>query len=427
MLDIRLIRTHPEMIRELCRRRGCAVDVERLIEVDRYCRQMTTDLGALQHERKQLDGAEAREQARALKQRIAALESALKELQSERDALMDLLPNLLAADTPEGASDADNVELTRWGTPPRFDFTPKSHEVLGAALGILDLERGAAVAGSGFYYWKGDGARLVWALFSLAMDMLITQGFTPMVTPIVARPRTLYGTGYLPFFDEEIYRVEHEDLCLIGTAEQTLVGYHMDEILPANALPMQYCAFTPCMRTEAGAYGKAARGAFRVHQFHKVEQIIFCRPEESEHWHEQCLRNETQLMEALEIPYRVVRVCLGDMGAPAYKKYDIEGWFAGFGGYRETHSNTNLLDYQTRRLNIRARVGEALIYPHTISATMITDRAILAMLENNQQADGSVTIPQVLRPYLGGLERMHRTPSAFPPGKGSQGCANQHL
>jgi len=224
--------------------------------------------------------------------------------------------------------------------------------------------------------------------------------------PAAARERTLFGTGYLPFFPEDIYRIEGQDLCLIGTSEQTLVGYHADEMLPAESLPLRYCAFSPCFRTEAGAYGKAARGAFRVHQFHKVEQIVFCRPEESEQWHEACLQHETALMDLLEIPYRVVRVCVGDLAAPGYKKYDVEGWFAGFGGYRETHSNTNLLDYQTRRLNIRARAEEGLIYPHTISATMITDRALLAIIENNQQADGSVIVPPVLRPALGGKERL---------------------
>jgi seryl-tRNA synthetase len=278
--------------------------------------------------------------------------------------------------------------------------------MIGTRLGILNLARGAHVAGSGFYYWTGDGARLAWALFSFALDRLVQRGFVPMFTPVVAKERTLYGTGYLPFFADEIYRLGDDELCLIGTAEQTLVGFHTDEILPAESLPRCYCAFSPCFRTEAGAYGKASRGAFRVHQFHKVEQVIFCRPEESEHWHEECLRHEVEIMQRLEIPHRVVRVCRGDLGAPGYKKYDIEGWFAGFGGYRETHSNTNLLDFQTRRLNIRMRAGGAQSYPHTISATMITDRALLAVLENNQQADGSVIIPQALQRYLGGQERI---------------------
>ncbi|MHB0938170.1 MAG: serine--tRNA ligase [Armatimonadota bacterium] len=406
MLDIKLIRTQPDTIRELCRKRQCPVDIDRLLQVDAKLRQVTTELSARQHERKGLRGPEARERAVELKRRVAELEEQSRALEAERDELLSWLPNLLAPDTPDGEGDADNVELFTRGEIPRFDFTPKPHDVLGKELDILDLERGARVAGSGFYYWKGDGARLAWAIFTLAQGLLIEHGFTPLFTPVAARERTLYGTGYLPFFPEDIYHIGGEDLCLIGTAEQTLVGYHADEILPAEALPLRYCAFSPCFRTEAGAYGKAARGAFRVHQFHKVEQIVFCRPEESKAWHEACLQHETALMDLLEIPYRVVRVCVGDLAAPGYNKYDVEGWFAGFGGYRETHSNTNLTDYQTRRLNIRARTEAGLVYPHTISATMITDRALLAILENNQQTDGTVVIPEVLRPALGGKERI---------------------
>ncbi len=204
MLDIRLIRMHPEMISDLCARRGCTVDVDRLIAVDREFRQLTGELGVLQHERKNLGKTPDRGHALELKERIAVMEEMLRRLQSERDAMMELLPNLLAADTPEGADDRDNVELARWGELPQFDFTPKSHEVVGAELDILDLERGTAVAGTGFYFWKGDGARLAWAVFSLALEVLIRQGFTSMFTPIVAKPRTLFGTGFLPFFNEQI-------------------------------------------------------------------------------------------------------------------------------------------------------------------------------------------------------------------------------
>lgn len=406
MIDIRLLRTDPDMIRDLCRRRKCDVNVDRLIEVDSDLRTTTAELENLRHERKGLKGPQDRERASELKTRISELEDKLRSLQAERDDMWVRLPNLLAPDTPEGKDDSDNIEIARWGEVPRFDFEPKMHDVLGQELGILDLERGANVAGAGFYYWKGDGARLAWALFSFATDFLARRGFVTMFTPIVARERTLFGTGYLPFFRDEIYKIENEDLCLIGTSEQTLVGYHTDEILPAGELPCLYSAFSPCFRTEAGSHGRASRGAFRVHQFHKVEQIVFCRPEESEKWHDHCTVNETDIMQALEIPYRLVRVCTGDLGAPGYKKFDVEGWFAGFGEYRETHSNTNLLDYQTRRLNIRAKDGDAIFYPHTISATEITDRAVLAIIENNQQADGAVVIPSALRPYMGGQERI---------------------
>jgi len=377
VIDIRLVREQPELVKELCRRRGSDVDVDRLVALDKELRRLNTEADALRAERKRLRGPADRERAVEVKARLTDLEAAVSEIEAERDHLWALLPNLLAPDTPEGKSDADNVELRRWGRFPQFDFEPKTHEVLGTELGILDLERGTNVAGSGFYYWKGDGARLAWAIFSLALDFLSRRGFTPMFTPVVASERTLFGTGYLPFSKDQIYKLENEDLCLIGTSEQTLVGYHGDEIIPPEALPLAYTAFTPCFRTEAGSYGKATRGIFRVHQFHKVEQIVFCRPEDSEEWHEKCQDNAEEFMRLLEIPHRVVRVCTGDLGAPGYKKYDLEGWFAGFGSFRETHSNTNLLDYQTRRLNIRCKGPEGTFNPHTISATMVTDRALL--------------------------------------------------
>lgn len=404
MIDIKLVRTDPELVKDLCRRRGADVDVDRLVTVDAELRRQTAEADAIRAERKQLRGPETRDRAAQLKARLAELEESARELELERDRLWSLLPNLLAPDTPEGRSEEDNVELRAWGTKPAFSFEPRTHETLGIDLGILDLERGSKVAGSGFYYWKGDGARLAWGIFSLALDALSGRGFVPMFTPVAASERTLYGTGYLPFSRDQIYKLDGDDLCLIGTSEQTLVGYHADELLAPETLPLCYTAFSPCFRTEAGSYGRASRGAFRVHQFHKVEQIVFCRPEDSEEWHQHCQDNAERLMQQLELPYRVVRVCLGDMGAPGYKKFDIEAWFAGFGSYRETHSNTNLLDYQTRRLAVRCKGAQGTFHPHTISATMITDRALLAILENNQQEDGSVTIPPVLRPFVSGRE-----------------------
>jgi len=377
-----------------------------VIDLDTRSRQITTDLNALQHERRNLGPNVDRQYAVDLRRRIDRLEADVRELEARREAIWAMMPNLLAPDTPEGTDDADNVELRRWGELPQFSFAPIPHDVLGARLGILDLERGAAVAGAGFYYWKGDGARLAWGLFQLALDFLARRGFAVLLTPVVAKERTLFGTGHLPFFKDDIYKLEGVDLSLIGTSEQTLVGYHADEILAVDGLPLLYTALTPCFRTEAGSGGRASRGAFRVHQFHKVEQIVFCRPEESERWHLQCLENEESFMQALGLSYRVVRVCLGDLGAPAYKKYDVQGWFAGFGEFRETHSNTNLLDYQTRRLNIRYKDGKRTSFPHTISATMITDRALLAILENNQQSDGTVVIPEILRPYVDGAAQL---------------------
>lgn len=399
MIDIGYVRTHPEEIKTLCRLRGCDVDVDRLIDVDAELRGVLARIDTIRRDRKQLDPAD-REHARDLKAELAALENEAASLRAERDDLWARLPNLLAPDTPPGTGERDNVELYRWGEPP-VPANARTHDVIGEELGILDLKRGARVTGSGYYYWKGDGAKLLWSIFTLATQFLLERDFELLYTPVVARKHTLFGTGYLPFSQDELYKLEGEDLYLIGTSEQTLVGLHTDEILDPEVLPLRYTAFTPCFRTEAGAYGRKARGAFRVHQFHKLEQIVFCEAEDSEDWHLRCQRNAEDFMQLMELPYRVVRVCVGDLGAPGYKKYDIEGWFAGFGEYRETHSNTNLLDYQTRRLKTRYRSDGETRLPHTISATMITDRAALAILENNQQEDGSILVPKALQPFMG--------------------------
>ena len=411
MIDIQLIRTEPDRIRALCERRGSHVDMDSLIAVDIEYREDLGKLEELRHEQKKISALvrqqpEYREQAVQQKNQIKELEDLTRTLEAERYQLWVSLPNLLAEDTPDGVDDSENVEIYKWGTLPSFDFESKTHEDIGKDLDILDLERGAKLAGSGFYFWKGDGAKLAWAIFNLAMNFLVSKGFTLLFTPVVARERTMFGTGYLPFAEDQVYRIEGEDLCLIGTSEQTLVGYHADEIIPEDSLPLCYTAFTPCLRTEAGAGGRAARGAYRVHQFHKVEQIVFCKPEESEKWHQECQKNAEALFQMLEIPYRVVRVCVGDLGAPAYKKYDIEGWFSSFSEYKETHSNTNLLDYQTRRLNIRCKGTSGTFYPHTISATGITDRASLSILENNQTKDGAILLPKVLQPYMGGQKKI---------------------
>ena len=402
MLDIKLIRTNPEKIRELCKRRSSPVDFDNLLLQDQRVRSLTTQLETLRAQRKGGASAADREAAIRVRGEITELEGELREALAERDRLLSWVPNLLADDTPIGEDDRGNVQLYTWGDPVKKDFTMSTHEIVGQRLGIMDEERGAKVAGSGFSYWIGDGARLAWGLFSLALDYLAQRGFRQMFTPVVAKERTLYGTGYLPFFPDQIYRLEGDDLNLIGTSEQTMVAYHGDELVAAQKLPLLYTAFSPCFRTEAGSHGRETRGLFRQHQFHKVEQIVFCNPEASDDWLEQCRANAEAILQLLELPYRVVRVCDGDMGAPGYKKYDIEAWFAGYGGYRETHSITNLTDFQTRRLNTRCKTPDGTFFPHTISATMITDRALLALIENNQRADGRVDIPKALQPFVGG-------------------------
>ncbi len=407
MIDIELLRKNPELVKRNCERRGCDVDIDKLATLEADTRKLTAKVETLRSERNRLskecrDNPDAREKVKEIKQEIASLENDRDRKRKELDKALFWLPNLLDPEVPDGDSDEDNRELRKVGDRPEFNFKPRDHQELGNLLDIIDTARGAKVAQAGFYYWKGKGARLCDALFFWTRIKLEEWGFIPFMTPCAAKEKTLFGTGYLPFCAAETYAIENENLALIGTSEQTLVGYHADEILDAAKLPLRYSAFSPCFRTEAGSHGKATRGIFRVHQFHKVEQIIFCMPEDSVERHKECLDNEERLLQELGVPYRVVDVCVGDMGAPGYRKFDVEAWFAGFDAYREVASNTNLTDFQARRLNIRYKKSDGdkgLL--HTISATAVTDRVAIAILENNQREDGSVVVPEVLRPFTG--------------------------
>lgn len=407
MIDLKLIRENPELVKQTCCKRGCTVDIDALAALDRELRDVVTKADTLRAERNRLSkecqsNPDARVRVKDMKEEIAALEERAATLEKQVNEQLSWLPNLLDSAVPDGNTDGDNKEIYKVGKLPEFSFQPKDHQELGELLDIIDTARGAKVAQSGFYYWKGKGAQLCQAMFFWAQMELSKRGFTVFMTPCVAKEHTLYGTGYLPFFADQTYGLKNEDLSLIGTSEQTLVGYHADEILDGDKLPLCYTAFTPCFRTESGSYGKASRGIFRVHQFHKVEQIIFCRPEDSEKYHKICLENEEYLLQQLGLPYHVVDVCLGDMGAPGYRKYDVEAWFAGFNAYREVTSNTNLTDFQSSRLKIRFKDKEGNRgFVHTISATAVTDRVVIAILENFQQADGSVIVPEVLRPLTG--------------------------
>lgn len=407
MIDIKLIRENPELVKKNCERRGCEIDIDQLIKVEAEHRAIMTKIETLRADRNRLskecrDNPDAREQVKQLKVELSELEGEQTRKETELNSSLFWLPNLLDPAVPDGHGDDDNSEIRKEGVVPEFSFKPKDHQELGDLLDIIDTKRGAKVAQSGFFYWKGKGAQLCNALFFWTQQKLIEKQFTAFITPCAAKERTLFGTGYLPFCAAETYAIENENLALIGTSEQTLVGYHADEVLIPEELPYRYMSYSPCFRTEAGSYGKETRGIFRVHQFHKVEQIIFCMPEDSEKYHIECLENEEFLLTELGLPYRVVDVCVGDMGAPGYRKYDIEAYFAGYGGYREVTSNTNLTDFQSRRLNIRYKGkdgSKGLV--HTISATAVTDRVVISILENFQQEDGSVIIPEVLRPLCG--------------------------
>lgn len=406
MIDIKIIRENAEMVRQNCIRRGYPIDIDGLVKLDADCRTLNTEIEALRGERNRLSkecakDSAARDQVKQIKLQLGEKENKLDSLQERIRQVLIRMPNLLAPDVPEGTDDTGNVELRKVGTIRQFDFEIKDHQQLGEMLDILDIARGSKVAQTGFYYWKGKGAMLAQAFFFWVQKFLAERGFTVFMTPCLAKERTLFGTGYLPFFADQTYNITGEDLALIGTSEQTLVGYHADDVLDGASLPLCYTAYTPCFRTEAGSYGRASKGIFRVHQFHKVEQIVFCKPEESPKYHEFCLENEEALLQALGLPYHVVNVCVGDLGAPGYKKYDIEAYFPSFGGYREVTSNTNLTEFQSRRLNIRYKDGDDRGFVHTISATAATDRMLICIMENFQQADGSIIVPEVLRPYTG--------------------------
>ena len=403
---MKLIREHSDLIKANCARRKCAINIDNLLELDADYRKLGQDAEAMRAERNRLskqcaNDPEAREKVKNIKVFLGEKEAKMAELEKKIMGAVTRLPNLLAPDVPDGADDSSNVEIRKVGTIPTFDFKIRDHQELGELLDILDIARGAKVAGTGFYYWKGKGAMLAQALYFYVQRFLVERGFTMFMTPCAAKERTLFGTGYLPFFADQTYNLVGEDLALIGTSEQTLVGYHADDVLDGDKLPLCYTAFTPCFRTEAGSYGKASRGIFRVHQFHKVEQIVFCKPEDSPKYHEFCLKNEEDILQSLGLPYHVVNVCVGDLGAPGYKKHDIEAYFPAFEGYREVTSNTNLTSFQSRRLNIRYKDGDKREFVHTISATAVTDRVIICIMENFQQPDGTVIVPEVLRPLCG--------------------------
>lgn len=411
MISLDLIRNEPEKVKAMLKKRSNDFNLDKFLKLDEDYRKNLSKLEELQRRRNILskDRTEnAIERAKKLKQDIIDLTEIVDKLLKERNDQWAIIPNMLDERVPVGESDADNVEFKKVGEPRKFDFTPKWHDELAINLGILNVKSGTKIATSGFYYWKGDGARFVNAMFNFALDTLISKGYEQFFTPLLAKYNTFFGTGYLPFAQDQLYTITNEGLSLIGTSEQTLVSFHENEVIDLSKGAKQYTALTPCFRTEAGSYGKETKGIFRVHQFYKVEQIIICLPEESQKWHEFCLECEEELFQKLGIPYRVVNVCTGDLGAPASIKYDIEGWFPAYNGYRELTSNSNLLDYQTRRLNIKCKQNDVTFNPHTISATGITERAVLALIENYQNEDGSITIPEVLVPYMKGQTKIEK-------------------
>ncbi len=403
MIDLNFIRENPDLVKQGVKSKGYEPQlVDRVLKIDDTRRQLIKEVERWRQARNQLKPGEV-EKGKRIKEMLRRLEPDLKAVAEELKMVLAEIPNLPAEKVPRGASAKDNVEIKRWGKIPKFNFKPRDHLELGKQLGILDFEAGAKVAGSGFYFWLNEGALLELALTQYAFDLLIKEGFTPVITPDLARSRYYLGTGYLPQGPErQTYEIKDQDLGLIATAEVTLAGKHADETIPIEKLPLKYVGYSHCFRQEAGAYGKDAKGLYRVHQFSKIEMFVYCLPEESERWHEKVLAWEEKIYQGLEIPYRVVEMCTADLGAMASRKYDLEAWMPGRGDYGEVTSTSNCTDYQARNLNIKYRRQAETGFVHLINGTAIaTARTALAILENYQQKDGSVLIPKVLQPYVG--------------------------
>jgi seryl-tRNA synthetase len=397
MIDIRAARNDPERWRAALARKGAGELFDELLAADAEWREATTGAESLRAAQK-LQGRptpEQLEELRRRKEKLQAAEERLAAAEAARRALLDRVPNPPADDVPDGGED-DYVVLYERGVKPSFDFPVRDHLDLGQAHGWIDPERGAKVSGSRFVYRVGDLALLELSLYRWALDRLVRKGHVPMLPPVLVREEAMYGTGFFPTDEVNIYGVERDELYLVGTSEVPLAGFHAREWLDEAELPLHYAAYSVCFRREAGAAGKDTRGMFRVHQFDKVEMFVYCLPEKSAEEHERLLAIEEELVSELGLPYRVINVAAGDLGAPAVKKYDVEAWFPGQERYREITSTSNTTDFQARRLEIRFRRDGKPEYVHTLNGTAVTARAMIAVLENFQDADGSVAVPEPL-------------------------------
>lgn len=414
MLDIKFIRENKDLIADAARKKHLDFKVDELIAVDDRRRAALTSIEAKRAEQNAASEkiSSATPEARtALIAEMTALKAALskeeedyKEIMREWQNLMVRVPNIPDMSVPEGGSDADNQEVKTWGEKPQFSFVPKSHVELMEKHKMIDLERGSKVAGFRGYFLTGAGAELNFALWKFIIDFWSKRGFTFLIAPSLVKRESFMGTGYLPQSEEDLYKTQDGDY-LAGTAEVATMGYYMDEVLDKAQFPVKFFAFSPCFRREAGSHGKDTKGIMRVHEFFKFEQVVLCDAshEESVRWHEELTKNSEEFLQALGLPYHVVVNCGGDLGLGQVKKYDIECWVPSEGKYRETHSSSYFHDFQTRRLNTRYKDAEGKTrFPHSLNNTAAaTPRLLISLIENNQQEDGSINIPEVLRPYFG--------------------------
>lgn len=425
MLDIKLIRENPEFVKSNLIKRGNPENskmLDELIAIDGKWRLNLTKLNELRHKRKLItaeiaalkkagkDASGNVEKAKAIDSKIGAIQAEVTSAEEKTHDYLMRLPNLLHETVPFGKDENDNVQLRTWGDTPKFSFTVKNHIDLGLNLDIIDIERAGKVTGSRFFYLKREGVLLDRALMSFALEEIAKKGYLPVEPPYLMKREPYEGVTALSDFGDVLYKIENEDLYLIATSEHPMAAMFMNEVLKEEDLPLKLAGISACFRKEAGAHGKDTRGMFRTHQFNKIEQFVFCTPEDSWKLHEELIHNAEELVQKLGLPYRVVNVCTGDIGTVAAKKYDIEAWMPAQNAYREIVSCSNCTDYQARRLGIRYREKEGAPpkgFLHTLNSTAIaTGRTMVAILENFQQEDGSIVVPKVLRKYMGDIEKI---------------------
>ncbi|MBK6695268.1 MAG: serine--tRNA ligase [Myxococcales bacterium] len=418
MLDIQFIRQNEGAVRAAIQNKRLDLDLDLLLATDRERRETLTKIEAARAKKNQVaqsipkaskeERPKLIEEGKAVKTEIETLEPALAAVEARFEDLMLRVPSIPRPEVPVGKGEEDNVEVRRWGTPRNFDFEPKDHVDLLQSLGMVAWDGPRRFAGARSYALMGAGAMLELAITRFTMDLLQNRGLNPVVVPVIVKERALVGTGFFPLGREEAYSIPADDLFLVGTSEVALVSMHTDEILEESQLPIRYAGISPCFRREAGAHGKDTRGLYRVHQFTKVEQVVFCVPDEAvaEKEHYAILANAEAMLQALEIPYRVAIACTGEIGLGQTRKHEVESWMPGRKAYAETHSCSTLGDFQTRRSNIRLRRTDgSLVFPYTLNNTAVASpRILIPLLENHQNADGSVTLPKALLPYMNGVE-----------------------